>query len=316
MSDGKAQVVMPAQTPERESEDFGGDGPDRNLLAQEASGMLQLEVDDSIALHPSHGAKSPQLTFLDVFAVIVGMAIGSGIFASPSRVDSNVPSPGIAIITWIVAGIFAWTGAASFAELGTAIPKNGGMQEYLLYIYGDFLASVMSWTWIIVVKPSSIALLSIIFADYWASIIFPSSPEHLGLVKLIALTTVACVLLINCISAKSSTGLTNGLLFSKLATVALIMLIAMAVILFGISGNEDAPSQDWKSKDWFASRGKDENGSSIDWSSLSTWDLLGRLTTALYAALFALGGWDNVRSIHSESIFPPILFLFFKVIST
>ncbi|MCJ1269327.1 hypothetical protein MMC22_009219 [Lobaria immixta] len=283
-----------------ENEDFEIDEPDASLLNHEPPRMFQLEVENDSSIHPPQVLRSPHLTFLNVFALIVGMIIGSGIFATPSRVDSNVPSPGVAIIIWVIAGVVAWTGAASFAELGAAIPKNGGMQEYLGYIYGDFLASIMSWTWIVVIKPSSMAVISIVFADYWISILSPSSSKPVVLVKLLALITVGCVLLINCLSVRSSTGLTNTLLYSKLSTVALIIVLAIPVLLFSSSGDANEPNQDWKSKNWFGKRRKDEDGSSVEWSTVSTWDLLGHLTTALYAALWACGGWDNVNMIVAE----------------
>lgn len=286
---------MPLENFNHENEEFDIDEPDTGLLNHAAPRMYQLEVENDSSIHPPQVLRSPHLTFLNIFALLVGMIIGSGIFATPSRVDSNVPSPGAAIIIWVVAGTVAWTGAASFAELGAAIPKNGGMQEYLGYIYGDFLASIMSWTWIIVIKPSSMGIISIIFAEYWTSILLPSSSTPVVLVKLLALITVGCVLLINCVSVRSSTGLTNTLLYSKLSTVALIIILAISVLLFSSSGDANEPVPDWKSKNWFSKRRKDEDGSSVEWSSLSNWDLFGHLTTALYAALWACGGWDNVR---------------------
>lgn len=285
---------MPLESPNHENEDFDIDQPDTGLLNDGAPSMFPLEIENENSIHPPQVLRAPHLTFLNVFALIVGMIIGSGIFATPSRVDSNVPSPGIAIIIWVIAGVVAWTGGSSFAELGAAIPKNGGMQEYLTYIYGDFLASTMSWTWLIIIKPSGMAVISIIFADYWTSILVPSSSKPVVLVKLLALITVGSVLLINCVSVRSSTGLTNILLYSKLSTVALIIILAIPVLLFSSSGDGNEPTPDWKSKNWFGNRRKGEDGSSVEWSSLSKWDLLGHLTTALYAALWACGGWENV----------------------
>ncbi|MCJ1462864.1 hypothetical protein MMC07_001467 [Pseudocyphellaria aurata] len=291
---------MSMENPILENGDFDFDEPNTSLLSHEAPNMFQLDIEDDNSTHPPQALRSPHLSFLNVFALIVGMIIGSGIFATPSRVDSNVPSPGVAIIVWVVAGVVAWAGATSFAELGAAIPRNGGMQEYLGYIYGDFLASIMSWTWVIVIKPSSMAIISIVFADYWTSILNPSSSKPVMLVKLLALITVGGMLLINCVSVRSSTGLTNILLYSKLSTVALIIFLAIPALQFSSSDGVNQPVPDWKSKNWFGNRRKDEDGSSVEWSSLSSWDLLGHLTTALYAALWACGGWDNVNVIVAE----------------
>lgn len=300
MSGRSAPVAISPENYNQETEDYDIGEPTTNLLGNDASRTFEPEDENGMPIHPPLVPKPAQLTFWNVFAILVGMAIGSGIFASPSRVDSNVPSPGIAIVIWVIAGTIAWAGATSFAELGAAIPKNGGMQEYLRYIYGDFLASIMSWTWIMVIKPSSVAIISIIFAEYWTSILNPSGSKPIWMVKLLALITIGCVLLINCVSAKSSTGLTNVLVFSKLSTVSLVLLLAVPAMIWA-DKNEPA---DWNSRNWFASRGKDEDGSSVDWKTLSTWDLLGYLTTALYAALWSCGGWDNVSSYYSTYLTP------------
>lgn len=61
----------------------------------------------------------------EAFSIIISIVIGSGIFTSPGAIDTNVPSPGAALVVWFVGGILAWTGAATMAELGTAIPGEG-----------------------------------------------------------------------------------------------------------------------------------------------------------------------------------------------
>ena len=43
-------------------------------------------------------------------------------------VVANTESVGASLVVWLLAGILGWTGASSFAELGTAIPLNGGPQ--------------------------------------------------------------------------------------------------------------------------------------------------------------------------------------------
>lgn len=279
-------------TTHSEGEEFEIEELDANFLPESHETPLISDHD----VENGRPNTSHRLTLFNIYALIVGMAIGSGIFASPSRVDSNVPSPGMAIIVWGVAGLVGWTGATSFAELGVAMPKNGGMQEYLRYIYGDLAASLMTWIWVITIKPASIAIVSMIFADYWTSILVPSTTgeQSFWLVKLLAIITVGFVLLVNCVGAKSSSGLTSTLLYSKLSTVALILVIALSVVVVSYGNDGSETPLDWKSRDWFAPRQKGQDGSSVDWTTLSTWGLLGRLTTALYAALWASGGWDNV----------------------
>lgn len=272
------------------------DGEDERFdIDQSAIKLLGLENSSEISLETEKTPEtnSPRLNFISIFAMVVGTIIGSGIFASPSRIDSDVPSPGIALVVWIFAALIAWSGAASFAELGAAIPKNGGMQEYLRYVYGDFIASVMSWTWIMAVKASAIAILSLTFADYWMSIMASSMSASLWLNKTLAILTASIVLLINCISANISIRFTNTLMVSKLSTVAFVLIIALLVATAGLDNKGD-PNEEWKTKNWFASRENNSDGSLVDWTEMSSWKLLGHLTAALYAALWACSGWDSV----------------------
>lgn len=56
---------------------------------------------------------------------------------------------------WLASGMLAWTGASSYAELGSSIPVNGGPQAYLAYAYGPLLSYLFAWTAIIALRPGS-----------------------------------------------------------------------------------------------------------------------------------------------------------------
>lgn len=73
----------------------------------------------------ARGTFSRNLGAKEAFAIVISIVIGSGIFTSPGSIDTNVPSPGVALVIWLVGGILAWTGASTMAELGTAIPGEG-----------------------------------------------------------------------------------------------------------------------------------------------------------------------------------------------
>lgn len=62
---------------------------------------------------------------IEAFGIVISIVIGSGVFTSPGAIDTNVPSPGVALVIWLVGGILAWSGASTMAELGTAIPGEG-----------------------------------------------------------------------------------------------------------------------------------------------------------------------------------------------
>lgn len=65
------------------------------------------------------------LGVIDAFGIVISIVIGSGVFTSPGAIDTNVPSPGVALVIWVLGGVLAWTGASTLAELGTAISGEG-----------------------------------------------------------------------------------------------------------------------------------------------------------------------------------------------
>lgn len=73
----------------------------------------------------AEGTFKRNLGALEAFAIVISIVIGSGVFTSPGSIDANVPSPGAALLIWLVGGVLAWTGASTLAELGTAIPGEG-----------------------------------------------------------------------------------------------------------------------------------------------------------------------------------------------
>jgi solute carrier family 7 (L-type amino acid transporter), member 9/15 len=80
---------------------------------------------DNYEVEAQSGSFSRNLGTAEAFAIVISIVIGSGIFTSPGSIDTNVPSPGAALVIWLVGGLLAWTGASTMAELGTAIPGEG-----------------------------------------------------------------------------------------------------------------------------------------------------------------------------------------------
>lgn len=72
-----------------------------------------------------HDTFAPTLGASAAYGILVSIVIGSGVFTSPGSIDTNVPSPGMALVMWLLGGVLAWAGASTLAELGTAIPGPG-----------------------------------------------------------------------------------------------------------------------------------------------------------------------------------------------
>jgi hypothetical protein len=97
----------------------------RPLLADHVEGSEYGTAQDPAPVRNATGTFARNLGTTEAFGIVISIVIGSGVFTSPGAIDSNVPSPGIALVIWLVGGILAWTGASTMAELGTAIPGEG-----------------------------------------------------------------------------------------------------------------------------------------------------------------------------------------------
>lgn len=263
------------------------------LFPLSTSGSGYTAIGAPVTPHPdgSGGSleKQKSLTFLNGLSLIVGLIIGSGIFSTPARVNINAGSPGAALIVWVVAGMLAWTGAASYAELGGAIPLNGGPQVYLSKIYGEWAGFLFTWVAVTVLKPGSAAIIAIIFGEYIVSAVVGADAAAVNpwISKAVALVGLFSATAFNCISTKVGTRTTDALMLLKFFALigVAVMGLVVAVTGWSVSGNA---SDEWKRMNWF-------EGTSTD---VSNW------AVALYTGLWAYDGWDNTNYVTGEFINP------------
>ncbi|KAJ5231361.1 uncharacterized protein N7469_005949 [Penicillium citrinum] len=229
--------------------------------------------------------RNKTLTYLNGLSLIVGLIIGSGIFSSPSQVNVNAGSPGASLIVWAVAGLLAWTGAASYAELGGAIPLNGGSQVYLAKIFGELPGFLFTWCAVLVLKPGSAAIISIIFGEYIVRAFVGADVENVSpwINKGVALGGLLAVTLFNCISTKIATRIGDLFMFFKFVALVGVTVTGVVVAITGYSSKGSA-SEEWKNTSWFA-------GTNTEISDFAV---------ALYAGLWAFDGWDNTNYVTGE----------------
>jgi hypothetical protein len=128
------------------------------------SRLLQLEASDELSSAERGligGRVKEHVSFVGGVALIVGIVIGSGIFSSPGVVAAETGSVGTALLVWAIAGVLSWAGGSSFAELGTALPGNGGHQVYLNAAFGPLAAYCYSFSAVTALKPGSQAIISL-----------------------------------------------------------------------------------------------------------------------------------------------------------
>ncbi|KAF2829130.1 amino acid transporter [Ophiobolus disseminans] len=273
--------------------------PDAPSRSQSRDYITDEDNTESTAASKSTFARN--LGALDGFALLVSIVIGSGVFSSPGPIDASVPSPGAALLIWLLGGIVAWTGALTMAELGTAFPGEGGIQPYLSYIYGDVWGYMAAWSWIVATMPATLAILSIVFVESIYSSMGINEPSPPITHKLLSVLVLVCVTTLNSISTKTSTRLSSFFVAIKLLTILLLIVAGLVAVFVYIGKGNDLGGGDWHSKNWFASRDTVlPDGSHFEWTTVTTWESLGFYSTALYGALWAYSGWDKANYVAAE----------------
>ncbi|MCJ1226451.1 hypothetical protein MMC12_003103 [Toensbergia leucococca] len=268
--------------------------PSNSAPSPSLDGAFGFDREDAAAHAPRSVRR--HLTYFNCFALVLGLQIGSGIFSAPAVVASRVPSSIVGILIWASAGGLVWTGAASFMELGTIVPENGGIQEYLRHCYGDVYGFMFAWIWIFVVKPCSMAMVSLIFAEYLYRTVLPGADISTWVLKSTALLGIGFTTALNCMGTHLGVLSANVFMGVKVLGLSSIAVIGVAfqitsVIQGGSATEPEKLSPAMESPTQFQ---VSEQGSSLSWMGT------GDLADALFAALFAYGGWESISFVVGE----------------
>ncbi|KAG0348353.1 hypothetical protein BG004_005380 [Podila humilis] len=243
-----------------------------------------IPLSTSEQIDPRRGDLQKNVTFSNGLTLVVGVIIGSGIFASPGPVLAYSKSVGVSLIIWFVSGLLAFAGALCYAELGSAMPSSGGGEyAYLNHAFGSLPAFLFSWSSISLMKPAGNAIICVVFAEYVVNIIAqsawdPTQPMRNWSNKLIAVVCVLVLSGLNSVSVSLGTRVQDVFTFIKVITLLVIGITGVIVL-----------AQQTSSSHNFDHAFEGERQPS-----------LGDIALGLYSGLWAYDGWNNLNYVSSE----------------
>ncbi|XP_077866000.1 Y+L amino acid transporter 2-like [Saccoglossus kowalevskii] len=251
--------------------------------AHNASSQARQRKNASTDLHDEQDGQEREplqikklLSLADGTLLIIGMIIGSGIFISPKGVLSYSGSVGAALIIWAACGIFSMLGALCMAELGTTIPKFGGEYIYIHEAFGALPAFLYLWVLMVILKPTTQAIIMLTFAEYVVYPVFIECDETSLLTKrLLAVAGILFLTFVNVLSVRWSAHLTNILSYSKLLATFIIIITGVYYLAKGYTDNFE---------DSFAGTTKS----------------VGDIALAMYSGLWAYSGWNVLNNVTEE----------------
>jgi basic amino acid/polyamine antiporter, APA family len=98
--------------------------------------------------------------------LVVGNMIGVGIFTTPGRIATLLPSSGLVLLAWLLGAFLAISGALSYAELGAAYPRAGGNYVFLREAYGPLWGFLYGWAAAFITQSGTVAILAVGFTKY------------------------------------------------------------------------------------------------------------------------------------------------------
>ncbi|MFX0548335.1 APC family permease [Hathewaya histolytica] len=167
------------------------------------------------------------VNFFNALFLVIGTIIGSGIFLKLGIVFKNAGSGIMGLWAWIIGGVITLCSALTIAEVGTAIPKTGGLYIYLEELYGKKVGFLLGWVQTIIGAPAIYAALSIAFMTF-ASFFIPMSGTMLKVFAAIVLILLTCL---NIISTR------YGGYIQSISTIGKLLPIII-LVFFGIIKGE------------------------------------------------------------------------------
>lgn len=158
-------------------------------------------------------------------AVALGNTIGAGILRSPSAIATSVESAGIILALWCAGALHAALDANLVVEMGTALPKVGGLYVYARRALGDVPGLIVGWS-IWCSKVAGIAAGAVSFANFFAILVPAAEPRQAGIAIAVQLVLYGA----NVLGLREGRALQEATSFLKAGALLAFALVAVFAV--------------------------------------------------------------------------------------
>ena len=178
------------------------------------------------------------LGLMDATTLVMGSMIGSGIFIVAADIARQVESPGLLMMTWVVAAALTIIAALSYGELAAMMPQAGGQYVYLRESFGPLSGFLYGWTSFLVIQTGTIAAVAVAFAKFTGVFVPSISAQNyligsgkIGLTsqQLLGIVVVVLLTVVNAQGIRTGAMVQNVFTFAK--TAALLCLVGFGFFL-------------------------------------------------------------------------------------
>ena len=220
------------------------------------------------------GGIEARLSTFDTAMIVFSLVVGIGIFRTPSIVAGAAGSTSVFFAAWLIGGLVSLFGALTFAEIGSRHPRAGGFYKVVADCYHPALAFMLNWAQTLM-QGASAAGVAFIGADYLAPIVLPAELRTPHSTLMLALGTLAVLLILNYRGIRSGARTQNVLSVLKIS-----IMLALAVSALLIAPHAPSPA--------------------AAPAAAAATPLLPRLAAALIPCFYAYGGYQLTMNLGAD----------------
>jgi len=208
--------------------------------------------------------------------LVAGSMVGSGIFIVSAEIARTVGSPGLLLVTWIIAAFMTLIAALAYGELAAAMPHAGGQYVYLREAFSPLYGFLYGWGLFLVIQTGTVAAVCVGFAKFLGVFL----PISAAAQPWVAIGCIIVLTIINCFGITAGAWVQNVFTFTKIAAL-------LGLILAGYFWGHNAAASHDNFTNMFRGAG-------------FTFDTIRLVAVAMVGSLFAADAWNNITFTAGE----------------